>query len=51
MVAAGIGFNPSAGACRYHQNGENPQIWHARRSLVGPDLEFQYSATIAQGIP
>lgn len=31
-VAAGIGINPSAGACRHHRNGEKPHIWRACRS-------------------
>jgi len=50
-VAAGIGINPSAGACRHHQNGEKPHIWRACRSLVGPNLEIQDSVLIVQTIP
>lgn len=50
-VAAGIGINPSAGACWHHRNGEKPHIWRACRSLVGPNLETQDSVLIVQTIP
>lgn len=50
-VAAGIGINPSAGACWHHQNGEKPQIWRTYRSLVGSDLEIPDSVLIVQTIP